>query len=79
LSLASLVPKQRLRPRGITSQEKMARDYELRSRGPTVRGLSTLDSTYFSNLESFQVHYPDFQLDDKFLVEGGDVMWGEIY
>jgi hypothetical protein len=38
-----------------------------------------LDSTYFSNLESFQVHYPDFQLEDKLLVEGGDVMWGEIY
>jgi hypothetical protein len=43
-SLSSLVPKQSLRPRGITSPEKTARDYELSSRGPAVGGLSTLDS-----------------------------------
>jgi hypothetical protein len=42
-TLSSLVPKQSLRLRGITSSEKTAHDYELRSsRGPAVRGLSTL-------------------------------------
>jgi hypothetical protein len=44
-SLSSLVPKQSLRPRGITSLEKTARDYKLRSQDPAVRGFSTLNST----------------------------------
>ncbi|WVZ82314.1 hypothetical protein U9M48_029588 [Paspalum notatum var. saurae] len=33
-----------LRPRGITSPEKTDRDYELRSRGPVIRGFDALDN-----------------------------------
>jgi hypothetical protein len=42
-------------------------------------GLSAADATWM-DLEEFKRLYPDFQLEDELIVQGGrDVMWGIPY
>jgi hypothetical protein len=51
-NLSSLFSKQSLWLRGITSSEKTGRDYELRSRGPAVRGFNALDRGRLCGVDS---------------------------
>jgi hypothetical protein len=39
----------------------------------------TAASATWEDLVSFIERYPEFQLEDELLVEGGDVMWGQHY
>ena len=47
--------------RGITSPEKTADGYELRSRGPTIQGFDALDNMYVTTREK---QYPNLLLEN---------------